>query len=91
MKAPVRVCPRCKAEMPLDAKVCPVCNRATTPPGTIVLAVLLGVIGCPAGLFGGCLLMLSQGMNGNLQTVLLGIGLLAIPLVLIGLLIKVRR
>ena len=92
---PERTCPKCGNPIPLGSLTCSVCGRAKKPL-LILWAVLLVLIGGPAALYGGCMILLS-GMSGTPgsravnETLLQGLLVLLLPVFFLIMLIRAAR
>ncbi|MBS1714815.1 MAG: hypothetical protein JST30_10815 [Armatimonadetes bacterium] len=66
---PDRVCPKCGNSIPIGNASCSVCGWGRTTGGLVALwVVLLVLVGLPAGLMGGCFLLLAGLSAGTSPT-----------------------
>lgn len=84
-----KVCPKCGGAIPFGTD-CPTCGppRANTTM-VVVSAVLLAVVGLPAGLAGACFLLFAPGSGtSSASFALIGFLGLALPLLFLVMLIR---
>lgn len=94
---PDRTCPQCGNTIPYEAKICHVCGHGRRANSTAIAiwVLLLVLVGMPAGLLGGCFLLMSGGMGGGAAGTaqMLGLGLIgvALPVFFLVMLIRAGR
>lgn len=95
-RPPDNVCRKCGAPIPAGSEGCPVCHRSKGSRAMVALwAVLFAVVGVPAGLFGGCLLVFSGATvagGSSPGPLAAGVALVAVPLFfLVMFILSLRR